>query len=191
MTPDQRALLQTTAKKTLISFSPGGKDAAAVEAANTALNHLETLKALADAQGNGNIRLFNQIANKFAAETGNPAPTNLQGGVTMVGPEISKAIVGAGGGVSDREKVDAALLALVKGGPAQSDGQIATIRDLFGGRLLEKQRSYERGTGLNDFATTGGFLSPAAQAVLAKRSGSAAPAHPAEIQSLLDKYKKK
>lgn len=155
-------------------FAPGGKDAAAIESGNTALNHLDTLRRLAEAQANGNIPLFNKVANEIAANTGRPAPTNLAGGVTLVGPEISKAVVGAGGGQGDREKIDSALAALVKGSPAQASGTVATMEDIFGGRLTEKQRSYERGTGLTDFEAPGRFLSPAAARVLAMRKGESA-----------------
>lgn len=145
-----------------------GKDGQAVQSANTALNHLATLRELAAAQNNGDIRLFNSVANRIAAETGGTAPTNLAAAVTMVGPEISKAVIGSGGGQGDREKVDSALAALTKGGKAQAAGVLATMEDLFGGRLTETQRTYERTTGRHDFADT--FLSPAAQKVLAART---------------------
>jgi hypothetical protein len=164
-TPDFAVTRVAAAK----SFAAGGKDASAVEKGNTALNHIATIKDLAKAQAQNNIPLFNQIANRFAQETGKPAPTNMQAALTMVGPEISGAVIGAGGGVSDREKVDAALAAMKKGSPDQVLGTAQTIEDLFGGRLVEKQRSYERGTGKKDFTEPGRFLSPAAAAVLAKR----------------------
>lgn len=161
-----------------------------IQSGNTALNHIATLKELAQAQANGNTPLFNQLANRFAAETGQAAPTNLKAAITMVGPEISKAVIGAGGGVSDREKVDSALSAVVKGSPAQAAGTFGTLEDLFGGRLQEQARTYSRTTGRKDFSDA--FLSPAAQAALTKRGGApgapAAMAHPPEITDLLNKY---
>jgi hypothetical protein len=173
---------QTAAK----SFSTG-KDGQSVQSANTALNHLATLKELAAAQDNGDIRLFNTLANRFSTETGGAAPTNLASAVTMVGPEISKAIIGAGGTGGDREKVDSALAALTKGGKAQAAGTIATMQDLFGGRLTETQRTYERTTGRKDFP--GAFLSPAAQAVLAARNPApAASSVPPDIAAILQKH---
>ena len=155
-----------------------GLDGQKVQAANTALNHLDTLRTLAEAQANGNIPLFNQLANAYAKQTGQAAPTNLQGAITMVGPEISKAVIGSGGGVSDRDKVDSALAALSKGSPKQAAGQIAIMEDLFGGRLSEVQRTYERTTGRKDFSDT--FLSPASQKMLSARkaaSGASAALH--------------
>lgn len=161
-----------------------------IQAGNTALNHLETLAELAAAQKNGNTQLFNKLANDWAAQTGSAVPTNLQGAITMVGPEISKAVVGAGGGVADREHVDAALKALSQGSPAQQAGQIATIQEIFGGRLAENARTYKRTTRMDNF---GELLSPAAQAVLSKRTGGAPAAAPAasmpdDIAAILKKH---
>lgn len=164
---------QYGARQTAAKAFSTGKDGQAVQSANTALNHLDTLKQLADAQGNGDIPLFNKLANRIATQSGQPAPTNLQGAITMVGPEISKAVVGAGGTGGDREKVDAALKAIQTGSPAQASGQVATMQDLFGGRLTEAQRTYERTTGRKDFSET--FLSPAAQTVLASRQTNNLP----------------
>jgi hypothetical protein len=147
-----------------------GPQGVQVQAANTALNHLDTLAKLADAQKNGDTPLFNQIANEYAKQTGQPAPTNLQGAVTLVGPEVSKAVVGAGGGQGDREKVDSALSALVKGSPSQAAGQIATMKEIFGGRLSEGARTYKRTTKLDNFEE---LLSPAAQSVLHSRGSGA------------------
>jgi hypothetical protein len=169
----------------LKSFATG-EGGQAIQSANTAVNHLDTLRRLAEAQKNGDMRTFYMIANKISTEFGGVAPSNLQATVTLVGPEISKAVVGAGGGQGDRDKVDSALAALTKGGPAQAAGTIGTMQDIFGGRLTEAQRTYERTTKRNDFATS--LLSPAAATVLAKRTGSAPAAHPPEINDLLKKY---
>jgi hypothetical protein len=48
-------------------------------------------------------------------------------------------------------------------------GSIATIQDLFGGRLSEAQRTYERTTGRKDFSAA--MLSPSAQKILAVKQG--------------------
>lgn len=166
-----------------------------IQAGNTALNHLDTLAQLAAAQKNGDIQLFNKVANQWAAATGNPVPTNLQGAITMVGPEISKAVVGAGGGVADREHVDSALKAITQGSPAQQAGQIATIQEIFGGRLSENARTYKRTTHLDNF---GEMLSPAAQSVLDRRAAANPPAQsggggavPDDIAAILARHGKK
>lgn len=162
-----------------------GKDGQAVQSANTALNHLDTIEQLAKAQQNGNIPLFNQIANAYATQTGQPAPTNLKAAISMVAPELTKAVVGTGGGVGER--ADFAHNLNPNGSPAQIIGGVGTIKDLMGGRLTEAARTYKRTTGRDDFSDT--FLSPAAQAVFAARSG-ATTTHPADITDLLQKYGK-
>lgn len=193
--PNFDATVYATRQKAMKDFGTGPQGQQ-VQAANTALNHLDTLEQLAKAQANGNIPLFNQLANKFAAETGSAVPTNLQGAITLVGPEISKAVVGAGGGQGDREKVDAALTAITKGSPDQQAGQIATMKDIFGGRLSEVGRTYQRATHLDNF---GDMLSPSAQAIYAAKHGPGAKTAPAagagavppDIQAILDRHGKK
>ena len=161
-------------KHAILAFGSGplGQN---IQTGNTALNHLATLKELASAEANGNTPLFNQIANAYGRETGQAAPTNLQSALTMVGPELTKAVVGAGGGEGDRENTIKALSALSKGSPAQAAGTLATIEDIFGGRLSEQARTYQRTTGQSNFND---LLSPASQAVLARHSGGGATAVP-------------
>lgn len=160
-----------------------GPQSQQVQAANTALNHLDTLQQLAAAQKNGNIQLFNQISNTLGAQFGKAAPSDLKAAVTMVAPEITKAVVGAGGGVEDRNKAAAALNPNYS--PDQMAGAVGTMQDLLGGRLMETQRTYQRSTGRKDFADT--FLSPAAQRVLASKvaaNPAAAQAGPAPVNGV-------
>jgi len=162
-----------------------------VQAQNTALNHLATLRDLAQAQKNGDVQLFNKLANSWAAQTGNPAPTNLQAAVNMVAPEITKAVVGTAGGVHDR--AESAAVLNPNAAPAQTLGTISTIEDLLGGRLAENARTYKRTTKLDNFTD---MLSPAAQAVLAKRTpaqttqapASAGAGVPDDIAAILAKH---
>jgi hypothetical protein len=148
----------------LRAYSAAGKEGQAIQAANTGLNHLELVEQLALAQKNGNNRLFNSIANRLAAETGQPAPTNLAAAITMVAPEVSKAVIGAAGG--QEERATFAKNFNPNGSPEQTLQGIGVIKDLMGGRLTEAQRTYERTTGRKDFRAS--MLSPAAQRVLDK-----------------------
>ena len=182
----------------LRSFAAGGKDGAAIESANTAMNHLATLKELALAQKNGDTRLFNKIANRISEATGSARPSNLKVAVQMVAPEVVKAVSGVGGTGEDRNHTAAALAGDGTYSPEQVLGAVGTAQELFGGRLKEKKRSYERSTGLKDFDET--FLSPAARSLLTGKGdgeGKGAPptkpaksasAHPADIDYLLNKY---
>ena len=155
-------------------FSSAGKSGQAIQATNTGLNHLETIEQLALAQKNGNTRLWNTMANKIASETGLAAPTNLQAAITMVAPEVSKAVIGAAGG--QEERATFAKNFNPNGSPEQTLEGIGTIKELMGGRLTEAQRTYERTVGKKDFRDT--MLSPAAQRVLDRthKPAGAAPA---------------
>lgn len=153
----------------LRAYSAAGKEGQAIQAANTGLNHLETVEQLALAQKNGQTQLFNSLANKLAAATGQPAPTNLAAAITMVSPEVSKAVIGAAGGQAEREEF--ARNFNPNGSPEQALQGIGVIKELMGGRMTEAQRTYERTTGKKDFRQT--MLSPAAQRVLDKAHGAA------------------
>lgn len=148
----------------LRAYSAAGKEGQAIQATNTGLNHLETIEQLAQAQRNGQTQLFNSIANKLAAATGQPAPTNLAAAITMVSPEVSKAVIGAAGGQAEREEF--ARNFNPNASPQQALQGVGVIKELMGGRLTEAQRTYERTTGRKDFRGT--MLSPAAQRVLDK-----------------------
>jgi hypothetical protein len=181
----------------LRSFAAGGKDGAAIESANTAMNHLATLKELALAQKNGDTRLFNKIANRISEATGSAPPSNLKVAVQMVAPEVVKAVSGVGGTGEDRAHTAAALAGDGTYSADQVLGAVGTAQELFGGRLKEKKRSYERSTGLKDFEDA--FLSPAARSLLTGKGGGdgkgastkpakSASGHPADIDYLINKY---
>lgn len=146
----------------LKDYSSSGKSGQAIQATNTGLDHLETIEQLSLAQKNGNARLWNTLANRLAAETGGAAPTNLQAAISMVAPEVSKAVIGAAGG--QEERATFAKNFNPNGSPDQTLQGIGVIKDLMGGRLTESQRTYERTVGKKDFRET--MLSPAAQRVL-------------------------
>lgn len=156
----------------LRAYSAAGKEGQALQATNTGLNHLELVEQLAQAQKNGNNQLFNSIANKLAAATGQPAPTNMAAAITMVSPEVSKAVIGAAGGQQEREEF--AKNFNPNGSPDQTLQGIGVIKNLMGGRLTESQRTYERTTGRKDFRQS--MLSPAAQRVLDQAQGAAGAA---------------
>lgn len=150
-----------------------GKDGQAVQSANTALNHLVTIRELAEAQKSGDMRAFNKAARALGAQFGQAEPTNLSAALVMVAPEISKAVIGAGGTGHERDQAQQALNP--NGSPDQIIGATRTMEELFGGRLTEAKRTYVRTTKLSDFDET--MLSPAARAVLAKQEKHAAAAN--------------
>jgi hypothetical protein len=164
-----------------------GKSAAAVRSFNVGISHLDTLGNLADALGNKDTQAVNRIGNYFATQTGNPAPTNFNAAKKIVGDEIVKAIVGAGGGVHDRE--EAAKVIDAANSPAQLKGAINTYKELMVGQLGGLERQYQQGSNRNDFER---FLSPQAQTLRRQhaptQNASAGADHPADINALLQKY---
>lgn len=152
--------------KALRDFTGDGKSSQGIQSANTALNHLATVRELALAQKSGDVKAFNQAARTLGAAFGSTAPTNLNAALIMVAPELSKSVVGVGGTGAER---DHALQALnPNGSPDQIIGGIQTMQELFAGRLSESKRTYERSTKRNDFDS---FLSPAAKKLLDPHDG--------------------
>lgn len=145
-----------------------GKNGNTVRSLNVAVQHLDQLGQLSEAMGNGNVQMVNKIGNIFATQTGSPAPTNFNAAKQLVGDEIVKAIVGSGGGVSDRE--EAAHNISAASSPQQLAGVIKTYQGLLSGQLVGLRQQYQKSTGLNDFED---FLAPETRAKLESHSAPA------------------
>lgn len=194
--PDYDATQYAARSSAVRSFAPGGKDSANIESINTGMNHLVTLRELAQAQKNGDVKAWNRIANAWAAQTGQAAPTNLRIASEMIAPEVVKAVAGVGATGEERSHMAEALTGKGTYAPDQILGGISTAQELFAGRLKEKKRSYERGTKLNDFEDT--FLSPASRELLGPAPAKPTvkptkdlpkkPGNPSDIDYLLNKY---
>lgn len=178
LAPDYQAGDFQVALKAEKDFSTG-KQGNTVRSFNVGIAHLNTLDKLADALHNGNIQQINRFAQEVSQQTGGAAPTNFNAAKKIVGDEIVKAIVGAGGGVSDREEVGKQMARA--NSPAQLKGVISTYKELMNGQLGGLQKQYEAATRKTDFRER--FLSEAAKAV----SGGSSAATP--IDQLLEKYK--
>ena len=159
--PDYNAQDYQASQKGLNAFT-SGQQGNAVRSFNTAISHLGTLSNLADALNNGNTPAINKIANAYATQTGGVAPVNFDSAKQIVGDEIVKAIVGAGGGVSDREKAQETVNKA--NSPAQLKAVIDTYKELMNGQLGGLRRQYEQATKRKDFDR---FLSDEAKKVAA------------------------
>lgn len=126
-----------------------GKQGDIVRSFNVSTEHLGTLSKLADALDNGDMKGFNRVANAWATQFGGTAPNNFETAKQIVGNELIKAIVGAGGGVGDRDKAQAVLDAALT--PQQLKEAITTIKSLISGQLVGLKKQYEDTTGRNDF----------------------------------------
>lgn len=79
-----------------------GPQSKEINAINTAMGHVGVMGEAIDALDNGNIKVLNSIANRLGVEVGNDAVTTFNTIVHRVGPELSKAYVGAGGSAGER-----------------------------------------------------------------------------------------
>ena len=146
--PEFDAKNYNPAVASLKSFTSGG-DSKTVQALNNVTNHIAALRALATAQGNGNIPAFNSAANWWSQQTGQPAPTNFNAAKQIIAGEIVKAIAGAGGGEGDRQTAAQTLSGAQS--PVQINGALDTIQGLVGSQVHTLQNKYEQGTGRKDF----------------------------------------
>ncbi len=158
--PGYSAQDYAASQQSLKAFSTG-KQGQAVNSFNVALSHLDTLQAAAGALKNGDLVALNKASNFFKQQSGNPAPTNFDGIKQVVGNEIVKAIVGAGGGVEDRKQ--AAETISKANSPAQLNGVIDKYKELMSGQLNGLRQQYEVTTKRKDF---GERLSPQAKKLL-------------------------
>ena len=138
-----------------------GPQGNATRSLDVSIAHLDTLGHLSDALHNGNVQAINHFGNEIAKQTGQPAPTNFEAAKQIVGDEIVKGIVGAGGSSADREKAQEAISSA--NSPEQLAGVITTYQQLLGGQLKGLAQQYQSGTGRNDF---GKKLTPETKKVL-------------------------
>ena len=135
------------ASKTRQDFTTG-KQGQAVQSMNVAIDHLDTLQGAANALGNGRIPIFNDIAQRFAKNTGQPAPTDFNALKSIVGSEVAKAVTGGASALGDREEIRAEINRA--NSPAQLAGVIGRYQELMSGQVKGLQQTYES-AGLKGF----------------------------------------
>lgn len=147
-----------------------GKQGDAVRSFNVGLEHIDQLIELGRALNNGDVPKINELKNWWKKNTGNEAPTNFDGLKTIVGAEIVKAIVGAGG--TGEERANAAKTVSGASSMAQLEGIARTYSTAMGAQLSGLQRQYEQSTGRKDFDR---LLSPHAIKYRDSHGGSMLP----------------
>lgn len=174
--PSSEGLAQFSAEynrslKTSRDYAGSGKGAQTVNSISVAVDHLDTLRQLADALKNKNMPLFNQLSQAWAQQNGQAAPTNFDAARQIIGQEIVKAVVSGGGGVSERNAAQSILDKKLS--PQQIGGAIDAIEKLMAGQLRGQKRTYEAGTTVNGVPRTDfdEKLSPRAKEVLGGLKG--------------------
>lgn len=159
LNPNYDATQFASKAKAMNSFSTGA-EGKAVKSFNVALSHLDTLGQAATALNNGDVKGVNQIGNAISSWTGNTAPTDFNAVKGIVGDEVTKAILGSGGGVTDRQEAKATIDAA--NSPAQLQSVIQKYQSLMAGQLAGLRTQYESSTGRKDFESK---LEPRALAI--------------------------
>jgi hypothetical protein len=166
-----------------------GKDSSSVKSFNVAISHLETLDHLTDALQSGNYKLVNHFSNIWKEETGQSAPTTFDAAKKIVADEITKGIIGASGGVADREETAKNINKDLAEKPLKD--VMATYKELMGGQLTGLRKKYEETTGRKDFDR---FLTSAAKkesGVKDAKAPAAAVEHLKGHPELRDEFKSK
>jgi len=156
--------------------------AAATRSLSVAVDHIDQLGIAAQALQNGNVPLFNRISQAYSQQTGNAPPTNFAAMKNFVLDEVNKSIIGAGGGVGDREKASQILSNW--NSPAQTTGAIAALHGLMAGQLNGLHQQFKITTGRDNFND---YVSPRALQML-QLHGAPSSAVPPDIQAILKKY---
>jgi hypothetical protein len=154
--------------KTALDFSAAGASGKAITSADTALAHLDTLSKAGAGLKSSNIQVLNQIANAVGAQAGSSPQTVYDSIVSMVAPEISKAVIGAAGGEGERGGM--ALNFGSKLSDAQREGNIGAAAGLLGARVHKQAQAYESTMG----RPLDRKLSPESQSVLDRYTKPAA-----------------
>ena len=115
---------------------------------NVALDHIAALNGAAAALKNGDIPLFNRIGNSYAQATGKSAPTTFAALRDFVADEVGKAIIGSGGGVSDRSKAQDTISAA--NSPEQLAGTLGGFQRLMAGQLGGLKQQFMSSTGRSE-----------------------------------------
>jgi len=143
--------ITAAAYPTYLDFAKG-PSSNIVKSLDVAIPHLDTLSGLVDALGNGDTKAVNAIGNVAKTQLGlSTAPTNFDAAKQIVANEVVKAVIGSGGGVTDREAAQAQLNKA--NSPALLKGVIQTYKSLMNGQMQGLQQKYESATGRNDFQT--------------------------------------
>jgi hypothetical protein len=112
-----------------------------VQSMNNVIGHLQMLDGIAQALENGDIRIFNGLAQTLALETGQPAPTNFVEAKNIVGDEVVKAIVSGGGSLADRQSAQDAFNVL--NSPEQNEQATMIARSMLLRQLGDMRIRYD------------------------------------------------
>ena len=184
LNPQYDARLYKAGEKAITDIA-GGKTGAMTRSFNVAIQHTDVLRDAAKALDNGDIQLFNRVAQQIAQQTGSEVPTNFDAVKRIYADEIVKAIVasggGAGGALADRE--EAARTITRAQSPKQLMGVMDQYINLMAGQVAGVKKQYEAASGRKDYEK---YLMPATIKALGEH-GYKTESMPTDIKSSVEK----
>ena len=127
-------------------FAASGKSGKAITSADTALAHLDAIEQAGQALKSRDLQVLNRIAQSVGLQTGDSAPAVYDTIVSMVAPEISRAVIGEAGGEADRKAMMNNFSRSAS--DAQRNGAIASAANLLGARVHKQAQAYEADMGV-------------------------------------------
>jgi hypothetical protein len=148
-------------------FSAAGASGKAITSADTALAHLDTVSKAGAALNNGDVQQLNRLANTVGVQVGSTPKQTYDTIISMVAPEISKAVIGAAGGEGERQDMKGNFSSNLS--PQQREQAIGAAAGLLAARVKKQAHAYETSMGAPlDIEKR---LSPESVAVMKRYSG--------------------
>jgi hypothetical protein len=159
--------------KTRSDFT-SGKSAQSINALNTVIGHLQSLKDAGDALDNGNWQFVNSLRNTYESATGDPRVLKFNTTKKAVVDELTRVWRGSGGSEGDiktwSDQINAA------NSPDQLHAVVGQIGDLLESKLNALGETYQQGMGTT--AEPIQLITPQSQATLQALRGEPAQSAP-------------
>jgi hypothetical protein len=151
-----------------IAFT-SGRQGDAIRSFSVAIDHLATMEDAANALATGDVQALNRAQNMISRELGYEGPVDFNFTKSIVGAEVSKAVIGGVGALKDREELRTAFDAA--NSPEQLAGVARQAKRLMAGQL----GGYRRQAGSAGFSEADfeKSLSPRAKAEIEALAGGA------------------
>lgn len=159
----------SAAKKKFFS----GPASDSIKSFNVSMYHLDTLQKAGEALQHGDIPLFNSLTDWYKKETGKAAPTDFNAIRNIVADEITKAVIGSKGALSDREATQDTIA--MKQSPEQFAGIINKYKELMSGQLMGMKQQFTSTTGMPGDVFDRFLLPTTREQLLAHEASGASP----------------
>lgn len=150
-----------------LDYGASGATGKAITSTDTALAHIGTVRDAGRALKTNDLPALNKLAQAVGVQAGSSAPVVYDAILETVSPEISKAVIGAAGGVEDRKAMKDNFSR--DKNDAQREGALGGVANLLGARYHKQAQAYESDMG----KPLARKLSPESQGILDSYSGAA------------------